>query len=200
MLGSFWCVVQFLAFILFFATPQLPAAEVRARPAVRVAGDPLLRLHPENPRYFLWRGRATVLVASGEHYGSVMNQDFDYRKYLITIETAGLNHTRIFLGDYVERAGAFGIVDDTIAPAPGRLLVPWARSGTPGYAGGGNKFDLDRWDPAYFERLHGFSRKPQDEGSSLRWSSFSSARAGPTARSTQRTTSMPRLKSTPNNI
>jgi len=164
MLGSSWSVVNFLAFILFFANPQLSAADVRARPAVHVAGDPLLRLHPANPRYFLWQGRATVLVASGEHYGSVMNQDFDYRKYLITIETAGLNHARIFLGDYVERAGAFGIVDDTIAPAPGRLLVPWARSSTPGYAGGGNKFDLDRWDPAYFERLHGFFAESSRRG------------------------------------
>ena len=97
-----------------------------------------------------------VLVASGEHYGSVMNLDFDYRKYLATVQTAGLNHTRIFLGDYVERAGAFGIVDDTIAPAPGRLVVPWARSGIPGYSGGGNKFDLDIWDPTFFERLHTF--------------------------------------------
>jgi len=115
-----------------------------------------LRVHPENPRYFLWRGRPTVLVGSGEHYGSVMNQDFDYRKYLAAVQGVGLNHTRIFLGDYVERADSFGIVDDTIAPAMGRLLVPWARSNSPGYKGGGNKFDLDRWDPAFFERLHAF--------------------------------------------
>ena len=126
------------------------------RAAEPATADGLLRVHPENPRYFLWRGRPTVLVASGEHYGAVMNQDFDYGKYLAAVQAAGLNHTRIFLGDYVERAGAFGIVDDTIAPAVGRLVVPWARSTTPGYVGGGNKFDLDRWDPAFFERLHGF--------------------------------------------
>lgn len=126
-----------------------PAADTRI-------AEGLLRVHPENPRYFLWRGRPTVLVGSGEHYGSVMNQDFDYRKYLATVQGVGLNHTRIFLGDYVERAEAFGIVEDTIAPAPGRLLVPWARSNSPGYADGGNKFDLDRWDPAFFERLHAF--------------------------------------------
>ena len=28
-----------------------------------------LALHPENPHYFLFRGKPTVLVTSGEHYG-----------------------------------------------------------------------------------------------------------------------------------
>ena len=32
------------------------------------AGGPI-RLHPENPHYFLFRGRPTVLITSGEHYG-----------------------------------------------------------------------------------------------------------------------------------
>ena len=120
---------------------------------------PPLSLHPDNPRYFLWRGRPTVLVASGEHYGSVVNPDFDYKRYLATISAAGLNFTRLFLGDYAEGPGAFGIVNNPVAPAPGRLLAPWARSSKSGFALGGNKFDLDRWDPAYFERLHGFMQE-----------------------------------------
>ena len=120
-----------------------------------------IALHPQNPRYFQWQGRPTVLVASGEHYGAVVNQDFDYRKYLATIQAVGLNHTRVFLGDYVEGPGSFGIADNPLAPAPGRFLPPWARSATPGFALGGNRFDLDRWDPAYFERLHGFFEEAQ---------------------------------------
>ncbi len=133
-----------------------------------LAASPLvaqpLALDPANPRYFLHRGKATVLVASGEHYGSVVNPDFDYVRYLATLGSAGLNHARLFLGDYVEGSGAFGIVDDTIAPAPGRVLAPWARSTTPGYALGGNRFDLDRWDPAYFARLHAFMREAERRG------------------------------------
>jgi hypothetical protein len=117
---------------------------------------PALSLHPDNPRYFLWRGRPTALVASGEHYGSVVNTDFDYARYLAAISGAGLNHTRLFLGDYAEGPGAFGIVNNPVAPAPGRFLAPWARSSEPGFALGGNRFDLDRWDPAYFARLHAF--------------------------------------------
>lgn len=115
-----------------------------------------ITIHPRNPRYFFWKNRPTVLVASGEHYGSVINPDFNYELYLATISAAGLNHTRLFLGDYVEEGKTFGITNDVIEPAPGRVLTPWARSDTPGYAMGGNKFDLDRWEPAYFERLHGF--------------------------------------------
>ncbi len=44
------------------------------------AGLPL-QLHPDNPHYFLWRGQPTVLITSGEHYGAVLNADFDYVKY-----------------------------------------------------------------------------------------------------------------------
>ena len=52
--------------------------------------------------------------------------------------------------------GSFNITGNTLAPADGRFLCPWARSETPGAADGGNKFDLARWDPAYFERLKDF--------------------------------------------
>ena len=51
---------------------------------------------------------------------------------------------------------SFHIKHNTLAPARGRLLAPWARSQTPGDAGYGNKFDLGRWDEAYFRRLKDF--------------------------------------------
>ena len=116
-----------------------------------------LRLHPANPHYFEWRGKPMILLTSAEHYGAVLNADFDYRKYLDTLAQDGLNHTRLFTGGlYVEPPGAFNIERNTLAPASGRYLTPYARSDQPGYAGGGNKFDLDRWDPAYFQRLRNF--------------------------------------------
>ena len=40
-----------------------------------------LSLHPDNPRVFLWRGQPTLLIGSGEHYGAVLNLDFDYATY-----------------------------------------------------------------------------------------------------------------------
>jgi hypothetical protein len=124
----------------------------------------LLTLHPGNPHYFQFRGRPTVLITSGEHYGALINLDFDYRKYLETLSRDGLNLTRVFSGAYVEPQGAFKIAKNTLAPAAGRFLAPWERSGTPGYAGGGNKFDLNRFSAAYFERLRDLMTEASNRG------------------------------------
>jgi len=43
---------------------------------------PPLALHPDNPHCFLFRGKPAILVGSGEHYGAVLNLDFDYIRYL----------------------------------------------------------------------------------------------------------------------
>lgn len=120
------------------------------------AADPPIRLHPENPHYFLFREKPTVLITSTEHYGAVLNLDFDYMRYLDELHTEGFNLTRLFSGVYVEQFGWFNIVENTLSPAPNRFLCPWARSSTPGHAGGGNKFDLHTWDAAYFRRLEDF--------------------------------------------
>ena len=118
------------------------------------ATDKPLALHPDNPHYFLFRGRPTVLVTSAEHYGAVLNRDFDAVRYLDELQRRGLNLTRAFTGVYCEDARSFGITRNTLAPADGKLLCPWARSDEPGYAWGGNKFDLAAWNPAFFERFH----------------------------------------------
>ena len=41
-----------------------------------------IALHPENPHYFIYHGKPTILITSGEHYGAVLNLDFDYLPYL----------------------------------------------------------------------------------------------------------------------
>jgi hypothetical protein len=143
--------------LLTVAMPLLVAA------ASRAAAEPI-RLHPQNPHYFLFRGKPTVLITSGEHYGAVLNLDFDYVKYLDTLAADGLNNTRTFVGSYVEPQGAFKITRNTLAPAPGRFVCPWARSDTPGYANEGNKFDLSRWDEAYFARLRDCVAKASERG------------------------------------
>ncbi len=117
---------------------------------------PPLSLHPDNPHYFLFRGKPAILIGSTEHYGAVLNLDFDYVKYLDELASDGLNVTRTFTGFYLEPQGAFGIARNTLAPGEGKLICPWVRSDQPGYAGGGNKFDLNRWDDEYFARLKDF--------------------------------------------
>src|SRR6266699_2677520 len=123
-----------------------------------------LQLHPQNPHYFLFRGKPTVLITSGEHYGAVLNLDFDYTKYLDALAKDGLNLTRTFSGAYCEPAGAFNIASNTLAPSPNRFICPWDRSDRPGYANGGNKFDLTKWDEAYFKRLKDFVEKADKRG------------------------------------
>lgn len=112
-----------------------------------------IALHPENPHYFIYREKPAVLITSGEHYGALINLDFDYVTYLNALEEDSLNLTRIFTGPYVEPVGAFRIERNTLAPASERFICPWPRSETPGYVNGGNKFDLNKWDDQYFSRL-----------------------------------------------
>jgi hypothetical protein len=122
-----------------------------------------IRAHPDNPHYYLFRGRPTVLITSAEHYGAVINRAFDYRAYLDALKSYGLNYTRIYPAAFIEPVGTFH-PENTLAPKPGDLIQPWPRSQTPGYRGGGNRFDLDRWDPEYFRRLKDFIAQAGERG------------------------------------
>jgi hypothetical protein len=134
-----------------------------------------ISLHPQNPHYFLFHDHALALIGSGEHYGAVLNGDFDYGKYLATLQVEGMNYTRLFGGSYVEvPAKSFGILRNDLAPATGRFVAPWARSGTAGYAGGGNKFDLENWNAEYFTRLRGFLAEAERRGIVVEITLFSS--------------------------
>ena len=119
---------------------------------VRNASPGVIRVSEAFPRYFEYKGKEILLITSGEHYGGVISGDFDYVKYFDRLKEYGLNYTRIYPGAIVEPPG-FWLVEDTMTPASDVLIVPWARSDVPGYISGGNKFDLDKWDPAFFKRL-----------------------------------------------
>ena len=75
-----------------------------------------VKLHPDNPHYFLYKGKPRVFVSSAEHYGAVLNLDFDDKKYLKTMHEEGMNYTRIFTGVYVENAQSFGIEKKYLGP------------------------------------------------------------------------------------
>ena len=115
-------------------------------------------LHPENPHYFSYNGKPTILITSGEHYGAVMNPGFDYKTYLKTLRKDRLNLTRTMTGGYFEPDGAFKIAENTLAPSPEKFICPWAR------AADGKKFDLNQWDDAYFSRLKAFMAEAQKQG------------------------------------
>ena len=138
-------IIFIIQFFLFDLVPEFLCAQLQP-----------IALHPVNPHYFIYKDSPTILVSSGEHYGAVINLDFDYNAYVEELESKRLNLTRTFSGAYVEPSGAFNIMKNTLAPVPGRFICPWVRSSTSGYTNGGNKFDLTQWDTAYFKRLKDF--------------------------------------------
>lgn len=131
-----------------------------------------IRLHPQNPHYFLYRNRPTLLITSAEHYGAVLNADFDFVRYLDELARNGLNYTRLFTGSYFEPQGAFNIQKNTLAPKPERLLTPWARSQPSEDRSG--KFDLSRWNEDYFRRLRDFVQAAEKRGVIVEVTLFSS--------------------------
>ncbi len=121
-------------------------------------------LHPENPHYFLFRAEPTVLITSAEHYGAVINLDFDYVKYLDTLAADSLNHTRLFVGPYREVAGSFGIRSNVLAPKAQSYICAYTRSDTPGARDNLNKFDLSKWNRKFFDRLKNFCTHASKRG------------------------------------
>jgi hypothetical protein len=119
------------------------------------SGEGPIQLHPENPHYFLYKGKTLVLITSAEHYGAVLNMDFDYKTYLKTLHEDGMNYTRIFTGAYFEIYGeSFGIQKNTLAPQKGKVITPWLEVASD--ESGEFKYDLSRWNTDYFARLKDF--------------------------------------------
>jgi len=121
-----------------------------------------IAVHPENPKYFLFRGKPLVLVAASEHYGSVINRRFDFARYLADAADKKQTVTRTFLL-YRELQSVRNPYSPLKAESPD-FITPYPRLG-PGKAMDGEpKYDLDRWNPEYFDRLHRFLSLASDFG------------------------------------
>src|SRR5947209_7319469 len=84
-----------------------------------------IRVHPENPHYYEYKGKPTILITSAEHYGAVINKAFDYVAYFDALKSYGLNNTRIYPGALFEPVGKY-MTDNTLGPNPRDLILPWA--------------------------------------------------------------------------
>ncbi len=130
-----------------------------------------VRLLPANPHYFEYKGSPLVLITSAEHYGALLNRAFDYKKYLQTLGTEGMNYTRIFAGTYAEIPGeSFGIHNNTLAPKPDDFLTPWTFS----LIEGKRMYDLDKWNDEYFLRLHDLVKTAAEEDIIIEFTFFTS--------------------------
>ena len=118
-----------------------------------------IKLLPENPHYFEYKGKPLALITSAEHYGAVLNTDFDYEKYLRTLHEEGMNYTRIFMGSYFEiPSKSFSIKQNTLAPNINKVLTPWLTKTENGTL----KYDWSTTNPAYYERLAKFMKLAEE--------------------------------------
>jgi hypothetical protein len=116
-----------------------------------------------NPRYLEWQGKPKLLVTSTEHFGALINLDFDYETYFRTLAASNFSLTQAWTGSYVEPDADVG-PDNTLDPRQppggyGSYIAPWHRTDVPGNAKGGGKFDLTKFNATFFARMKDFVHK-----------------------------------------
>ena len=113
-----------------------------------------VRIDPANPKYLLFRSKPLILLSASEHYGSVINRPFDFERYLDDAQAHKMTMTRTFLL-YRELQSARN-PSSPCKPESPDFIAPFPRTG-PGKAMDGEPmYDLDQWNPEYFDRLHKF--------------------------------------------
>jgi len=121
-----------------------------------------IRIHPENSKIFEFRGKPRVLVCATEHYGAVINRAFRYERYLADAAEKSQTLTRLFLLFREQQHSRNPY--STCKPESTDYISPFPRTG-PGLAVDGlPKYDLDQWNPEFFDRLHGFLSLASDYG------------------------------------
>ncbi len=104
-----------------------------------------IKVDPDNHHYFNYQGKPTILLTSDHTYFAVAASDFDYAKFLDKLAEHGMNFTRLYPGAHP--------VNFDNQPH----ILPWAKDPS-------GKYNLDAWNHAYFERLHGFIQHAQAKG------------------------------------
>ncbi len=136
-------------------------------------GAEAVKIHPENPKYLLFRGKPLVLISASEHYGSVINRSFDYEKYLDDAAEHKMTMTRTFLL-YRELQSARN-PSSPCKPESPDYLAPYVRKGPARALDGEPVYDLDSWNLEYFERLHKFLDAASKRGIVVELTVFSNA-------------------------
>ncbi len=145
-----------IVFLVLFLVPFIPA-HFKSAPA-----SPPFTIHPENPKYFLFRGKPVVLITATEHYGSVINSRFNFERYLEEAADKRMTLTRLFL--LFRELQSARNPNSPLKPESPDFVSPYLRSGPGKALDGEPKFDLDQWNPVYFERLHRFLSRASELG------------------------------------
>jgi len=103
-----------------------------------------------------------MLLCATEHYGAVMNRPFVFEKYLADAAEKKQTLTRLFTL-FRELQSPLNPYS-TCKPESPDYIAPFRRTG-PGLAHDGQpRYDLDQWNPEFFERLHRFVSLASDYG------------------------------------
>ena len=121
-----------------------------------------IRIHPQNPKLFEFRGEPLVLLTATEHYGAVMNRPFRFERYLDDAADKGITLTRLFTL-FRELQTSINPYS-TCKPESPDYVAPFERTGPGRALDGEPKFDLDKPNPEFFERLHGFLSLASERG------------------------------------
>ena len=134
-----------------------------------------LRINPDNPKYFLFRGKPLVLISASEHYGSIINRPFDFRKYLADAAEHNMTMTRTFL--LFRELQSARNPSSPCKPESPDYISPYVRAGPGKALDGEPQYDLDRWNPEYFERIHRFLEMASEKGIIVELTLFSNTYA-----------------------
>ena len=143
-----------------FASAYLVQAEEKSFALGSKGGKKMgpLRVHPRNPRYFA-DGSGRVVYLTGSHTwtnlqeGGLGKQPFDFNAYLDFL--AKHNHNFIRMWSW-QSVGAW--IFPSISPHP------WERTGPGNAVDGKPKFDLQKFNQAYFNRLRERVKAAGDRG------------------------------------
>lgn len=124
-------------------------------------GSPI-RIHPDNPKLFEFRGKPLKLITATEHYGAVMNRPFRFERYLADAAEKKMTLTRLFVlfREFQSTRNPYS----TCKPESPDYIAPFERTGPGTALDGQPKFDLDRPNPEFFDRLHRFLSIASDYG------------------------------------
>jgi hypothetical protein len=126
-------------------------------------------------------GRPIVLRTATEHYGALLNAAFDYRPYLEMLARSGANLSRTFVL-FRELQSAVNPYS-TCKPESIDYLAPYVRVDAgrddPTALDGQPLFDLDRWEPRFFDRLHDFVGRADGLDITVELTIFSNTYADP---------------------
>lgn len=101
--------------------------------------------------HFFEYGDEPVFLLGFGNWILINKIDVNYTAHDQWYQSYGLNYNRITLTStwYTDRT---------------KQVFPWKRSTTPGANDGGNKFDLNEWDPVFWNRLKGYLQDCEDRG------------------------------------